>query len=152
ELPVVDSQAHQVGFVVIEIFAARRLLGFPGPVCGVVVAVEMDLVGGIAELRAIEQFFLDANLSGLSSAPTCSSCSIMRARTTSSSARPSSTAIWIYFGFGCDQMWMAVELNQTKNGLSPFPLASIHFNVSSSTSLSIVSMRLRVSGPVSSIF
>ncbi len=75
----------------------------------------------------------------------------MRARTTSSSARPSSTAICKYFGAGCDQMWIAVLLNQRKKGLSPLPFLSIHFRVSPSTSASNVSMRLRVSGPVSSI-
>src|SRR5215471_439302 len=51
-------------------------------------------------------------------APTCSSCSIILARTTSVSARPSSTAICTYFGLGCEQTWMAVELNHRKKGLA----------------------------------
>ena len=84
--------------------------------------------------------------------PTCSSCSIILARTTSSSARPSSTAFWMYFCGECEWMWIAVELNQQKNGLSPLPTLSSHLSVWPSTSASKVSMRLRVSGPVFSIF
>ena len=61
---------------------------------------------------------------------------------------PSSTAICTYLGFGCDQMWIAVELNQRKNGLSPLAVLSSQVSVSSRTSASMVSIRLRVSGPV----
>src|SRR5262245_36839000 len=67
---------------------------------------------------------------------------------TSSSARPSSTAFLMYFFCGCDQMWHAVVLNQQKNGFLLLAVLSIHLSVSSSTSPSNVSMRLRVSGPV----
>src|SRR5215510_3468854 len=87
-----------------------------------------------------------------SSTPICSSCSSIFARTTSSSARPSSTAICTYFFCGCDQMWMAVVLNQQKNGLSPLPFLSSQVNVCCSTSESKVCMRSRVSIPVFSIF
>ena len=58
----------------------------------------------------------------------------------------------MYFFGGCDRMWIAVVLNQQKNGLSPLPFLSSHLSVCSSTSASKVSMRLRVSGPVFSIF
>ena len=54
----------------------------------------------------------------------CSSCSIILARYTSDSARPSSTAIWMYFCCGCDQMCVAVVLNHTKNGLLSLPFLS----------------------------
>ncbi len=51
-----------------------------------------------------------------------------------------------------DQMWMAVVLNQTKKGLPLLPFRSRYLSVWSRTSPSKVSMRLRVSGPVFSIF
>src|SRR6185369_5330128 len=86
-----------------------------------------------------------------SSTPTCSSCSIILARTASDSARPSSTAFWTYFACGCDQIWIAVVLNQQKNGASFLVTRSSQSSVLSSTSWSKVSMRLRVSLPVSSI-
>ena len=49
-------------------------------------------------------------------------------------------------------MWIAVVLNQQKNGLSSLPTLSSHVSVWPSTSLSKVSIRLRVSRPVFSIF
>src|SRR5215471_15286426 len=88
----------------------------------------------------------------LSRAPTCSSCSSIFARTTSSSARPSSTALRMYFFCGCDQMWHAVVLNQQKNGFLALADFVSHLTVSSSTSESNVSIRLRVSIPVFLIF
>ncbi len=42
-----------------------------------------------------------------------------------SSERPSSTAIWMYLLGACDQMWIAVVLNQTKKGLSLLPFRSM---------------------------
>ena len=47
------------------------------------------------------------------------------------------------FCCGCDQIWIAVELNQQKKGLSLLPFLSSHFSVSSATSESMVTMRSR---------
>src|SRR5688572_13604863 len=90
--------------------------------------------------------------SHLSSTPILSSCSSIFARTTSVSARPSATAFLTYSSCGCDQMWIAVVLNQQKNGLSPSLTRLSQSIVLSSTSPSNVSIRLRVSGPVFSNF
>ncbi|MDT4886010.1 hypothetical protein FQZ97_1223140 [compost metagenome] len=46
---------------------------------------------------------------------------------------------------------MRVLLNQTKKGLSALCALSMKFSVACTSSSSMVSMRLRVSGPVSSI-
>ena len=47
---------------------------------------------------------------------------------------------------------MREEFHQTKNGLSAFAALSMNASAPAVTSSSIVSMRLRVSGPVSSHF
>jgi len=52
---------------------------------------------------------------------------------------------------GRERTWIAVELYQQKKGVLPLPTLSSHLSVSVVTSASKVSMRLRVSGPVSSI-
>src|SRR5262245_36172722 len=57
----------------------------------------------------------------------------------------------MYFLGECDQMWQAVVLYQQKNGFLPFPTRSSQSSVFSVTSASMVSMRLRVRGPVSLI-
>ncbi|MNC43765.1 hypothetical protein D3C75_926410 [compost metagenome] len=49
------------------------------------------------------------------------------------------------------QTCMRVLLNQTKNGLSALCALSMKFPVAWTNSLSMVSIRLRVNGPVSSI-
>ena len=56
-----------------------------------------------------------------------------------------STARFTYFFCGCDQMWIAVELNQQKNGSGLFPLRSSQLRVWPRTSESNVSIRFLVS-------
>ncbi len=55
-------------------------------------------------------------------------------------------------GFGWVRKCMWVELNQTKNGVSAECWRLMKSIAASANSSSTVSMRLRVSGPVSSIF
>src|SRR5262245_20731065 len=69
----------------------------------------------------------------------------------SSSARPSSTAAWMYFFGECDQTWHAVVLNQQKKGALPLPALSSQLSVCLRTSESKVIMRSRVCVPVFSI-
>ena len=56
-LPAVDPNGHQVSFVVIKDFPARRFFSFSRPQVKVVLAVEMDFVRHIAHLVAGEQLF-----------------------------------------------------------------------------------------------
>ncbi|MCY1250940.1 hypothetical protein D9M68_321910 [compost metagenome] len=56
-----------------------------------------------------------------------------------------------YSFFRWVQTCMRVLLNQTKKGLSALCALSMKFSVACTSSSSMVSMRLRVSGPVSSM-
>ena len=80
-----------------------------------------------------------------SSMPTWPSCSTMPSAKTPSPVLPSDS------GFKCVKMCMRVAFHHTKNGLPSLCALSMKFNDSFITSSSIVSMRLRVSGPVSSV-
>ena len=65
DLPVVVSQTRQLLVVVdVEKRFPRALRSLPGQVGHEIVAVEMNLVGHVADLVAVEQFVLDLRVTG----------------------------------------------------------------------------------------
>src|SRR5215510_13668724 len=54
QLPIIDAQTHQIGFVVVEELAPSGFLGSTSPKSSIVVAVQMNLVVHVAYFRTAQ--------------------------------------------------------------------------------------------------